>query len=159
MTFERVLFKEYEEAHADVIKTFLKVDQSDAIAMKNIIETSCGGQLDLVIDDASHMYHHSKNTFEASFPYLRPGGVYVLEDWAWSFAKDAQQPDHYWAAEPSLVNLLFEFILASSTPNMITDIKIGGGLVWFTKGNAEVPKSGFSLDAHLPLRGRKISLI
>ncbi len=38
------------------------------------------GQADIVIDDGSHRVDHQILTFEALFPILRDGGVYVCED-------------------------------------------------------------------------------
>ena len=37
--------------------------------------------IDLVIDDASHLYAESKATFEMLFPLVREGGLYVIERW------------------------------------------------------------------------------
>jgi hypothetical protein len=39
--------------------------------------------VDLVIDDASHLYPFTKGSFETLFPRLRPGGLYIIEDWSW----------------------------------------------------------------------------
>ena len=38
------------------------------------------GTFDIVIDDGSHMSHHVITSFNALFPLLRPGGLYVVED-------------------------------------------------------------------------------
>ena len=38
--------------------------------------------LDLVVDDASHLYEPSRASFEVLFPRLRRGGIYVIEDWS-----------------------------------------------------------------------------
>ncbi len=38
-------------------------------------------QINLVIDDASHLYQETKVSFETLFPLLRPGRLYVIEDW------------------------------------------------------------------------------
>ena len=38
--------------------------------------------IDLVIDDASHLYVETKASFEELFPRLRPGGLFIIEDWA-----------------------------------------------------------------------------
>jgi len=47
------------------------------------IQRSFGDQpLDVVIDDASHMYRRTKATFDHVFhDFLRPGGYYFIEDW------------------------------------------------------------------------------
>lgn len=38
------------------------------------------GPFDIVIDDGSHISHHVITSFNALFPHVRPGGVYVVED-------------------------------------------------------------------------------
>jgi demethylmacrocin O-methyltransferase len=40
------------------------------------------GPFDIVIDDGSHMSQHIIPSFEALFPHVRPGGLYVVEDLA-----------------------------------------------------------------------------
>ena len=37
-------------------------------------------QMDVIIDDASHINWHQIQAFELLFPCLRPGGVYIVED-------------------------------------------------------------------------------
>lgn len=39
-----------------------------------------GNNFDLIIDDGSHNVIHQQITFGTLFPYLKPGGVYILED-------------------------------------------------------------------------------
>lgn len=34
----------------------------------------------IIIDDASHISKHQQDTFFAGFPFLSPGGIYVIED-------------------------------------------------------------------------------
>ena len=41
------------------------------------------GQVDIVIDDASHASHHQQNAFLELFPSLPSGGLYVIEDLRW----------------------------------------------------------------------------
>lgn len=65
------------------IKTYWSTDQTDVGRLRSIVETEFDGPLDLVIDDASHMYGPTKTTFETLFPRLRPGGLYLIEDWSW----------------------------------------------------------------------------
>ncbi|POX49995.1 class I SAM-dependent methyltransferase [Streptomyces sp. Ru72] len=38
------------------------------------------GPFDIVIDDGSHFCHHVIASFNALFPHVRPGGMYVVED-------------------------------------------------------------------------------
>ena len=37
--------------------------------------------IDLVVDDASHLYFETKATFDMLFPLIRKGGHYVIERW------------------------------------------------------------------------------
>jgi len=38
------------------------------------------GPFDIIIDDGSHMSHHVLASFNALFPHVKPGGIYVVED-------------------------------------------------------------------------------
>ena len=40
------------------------------------------GPFDIVIDDGSHISHHIIPSFNALFPHVKPGGLYVIEDLA-----------------------------------------------------------------------------
>lgn len=63
----------------------------------------------MVIDDASHTYELTRKSFEILFPLLKPGGLYIIEDWAWAYAKTFEDP-HPWSTETSLVKLILEMI-------------------------------------------------
>lgn len=39
-----------------------------------------GGNFDIIIDDASHQFEHQINIILNSVPYLKPGGVLIIED-------------------------------------------------------------------------------
>lgn len=39
-----------------------------------------GSPIDVIIDDASHASHHQQIAFKTLFPYLSPGGYYIIED-------------------------------------------------------------------------------
>jgi hypothetical protein len=38
------------------------------------------GPFDVVIDDGSHMWEHQITSFKTIFPFVRPGGLYIIED-------------------------------------------------------------------------------
>ena len=65
-----------------VVRPHFGVDQADKPRLTQIIADELDGEpLDLVIDDASHLYGPTVASFEVLFPRLRPGGAYVVEDW------------------------------------------------------------------------------
>jgi predicted O-methyltransferase YrrM len=64
------------------VRPFYGVNQSDRARLAEIIDTEFPDQrLDLVIDDASHLYNETRASFEVLYPRLRPGGMFVIEDW------------------------------------------------------------------------------
>lgn len=66
-----------------VIRPYYGVDQADRARLTEIVDAELPGQvLDLVIDDASHLHDETRSSFEVLFPRLRPGGVFIIEDWA-----------------------------------------------------------------------------
>ena len=67
----------------DSVRPYFGVDQADRARLADIVDAELGGApLDVVVDDASHLYGPSVASFELLFPRLRPGGAYVIEDWA-----------------------------------------------------------------------------
>lgn len=58
------------------------IDQADRARLGRLVDDDLGGApLDLVIDDCSHQLGPTRSSFETLFPRLRPGGLYVIEDW------------------------------------------------------------------------------
>lgn len=54
-------------------------DQSDADSLK-AMANGFGGNFDVIIDDGSHQREHQLLTAQVLIPYLRPGGLYCIED-------------------------------------------------------------------------------
>lgn len=57
----------------------LKCDQSNRNQLSNIINTTYS-QFDIIIDDGGHWMHQQQISLGYLFKYLKPGGVYVIED-------------------------------------------------------------------------------
>jgi predicted O-methyltransferase YrrM len=67
---------------ADVVRPHYGVDQADRARLAEIVDAEFGARrVDLVVDDASHLYEQTKSSFETLFPRLRPGGLFLIEDW------------------------------------------------------------------------------
>jgi predicted O-methyltransferase YrrM len=88
------------------IRTYRGLDQADADALREIVRVEFDS-LDLVIDDASHFYEPTRASFDVLFPLLRPGGLYVLEDWDWEVLNRLADPPLFGGAE-GLVRLVAE---------------------------------------------------
>jgi len=81
-----------ESGNQDQIKLFWRTDQGDEHALQSIV-AACAGPVDVVIDDASHLYGPTRRSFEILFPLLRAGGVYFIEDWGAGILPDFQSPE------------------------------------------------------------------
>ena len=69
-------------------------DQNDKAALWQLNEQS--GPFDIIIDDGSHFQEHIFTSFNILWPFLNPGGIYVIEDLAtayWpEYGGDPEQP-------------------------------------------------------------------
>jgi predicted O-methyltransferase YrrM len=77
-----VALSDFIATHPFDVRAFYGVNQADREQLASIVDDAFDGPLDLVIDDASHMYAETLASFEVLFPRLGPGGLYVIEDWA-----------------------------------------------------------------------------
>lgn len=100
----------YIEAQQGRAKLYYGTSQDNEAKLAEIVESDFGGELDLVVDDASHFYDQTKASFRTLFPKLRRGGLYIIEDWSWSFFDDYQAPNHPWAEHDSLANLAIDLM-------------------------------------------------
>lgn len=63
--------------------------QQDPTILDRIAGEVAPGGFDVIIDDASHIGRYTVESFWHLFPrHLKPGGVYVLEDWALGYFPD-----------------------------------------------------------------------
>ncbi len=113
--------------------------------------------VDLVIDDASHLYEQSKATFEMLFPLVRAGGEYVIEDWAWAHGGNRQGPNGVWHDKPALTNLVFEIVVLSSMKSIIESVLVTADFVSVRRGPEPAPPQIFDLTPLL--RGRPMPRI
>jgi Cephalosporin hydroxylase. len=134
----------------DSIGTYFGTDQADRPRLKEILDEQFGSEpVDLVIDDASHVYGPSLATFEAIFPRLRPGALYVLEDWKVHlvFPAFGRNPD---TGEPPLHRLVQELVdVAIASRETICDVAIHHNFAVFTRGEGELDPDTFSVHAIL----------
>lgn len=66
------------------------LDQSDTEALGKLCQEEPDGW-HLIIDDGSHLPRHQLISFQALFPHLKPGGLYVIEDIESSYVDDGSK--------------------------------------------------------------------
>jgi SAM-dependent methyltransferase len=142
----------------DAVRVHFGVAQTDREQLRAAIDGDFGPEpVDAVIDDASHQYAETKACFETIFPYLRPGGAYIIEDWAWGHVHD--WPPEAWAEMPLMSPLLSELMLVCGHDSAVIDkIEINKLFAVIWRGAADLPKDGFRLPDHYIARGFAIAL-
>lgn len=114
--------------------------------------------IDLIVDDASHQYELSRATLHSCFPLLKPGGLYVIEDWSWSHKSPSQTPTHPWFEKPALTNLVVELVINMPGSQQMSQVTVNSDLVIVEK--ADVATGTIDLtDGHNRLRGRKLDIL
>jgi hypothetical protein len=120
--------------------TYYGVDQADRDDVRRLVDASFGSSsLDLVIDDASHLGPQTQASFETLFPRLRPGGVYVIEDWSWHL----QGLDLPGESMEAFVSRLFA--AAGRGPSLIAGIELVWDVIFVRRGTAPVDARSFDL--------------
>jgi len=118
-----------------------ETDQTDRKALNKIVTDHFKNDLDMIIDDASHFLGNTRASFEILFPHLRPGGIYVIEDYAWPHVEAfAILAGKRYAGQPMTSQLVLELTMLMSThPNWITRVVADINTITVVKGPAKVP--------------------
>lgn len=98
--------------------------QTDAATLKGAVGMDLGGRLDLVVDDASHSYPETRESFTILYPLLAPGGYYIIEDWPWSHGPLYQAEGAPRADKTALTTLLFDLIMLHGSANLIAELRV-----------------------------------
>jgi len=145
----------------DKVKLHFETSQDNHWAVQQLMEAEFGDEkLDLVIDDASHLYWPSRTSFEIIFPRLREGGLYIIEDWQWAHIDDPQyQNGTTFGDQPALTNFIFELLMAyGSQPDLFWNIVVRDWFVALQKGSKPLPPD-FTLESVIRARGKSLTLI
>ena len=125
------------------VRPFYGVDQTDRDALDLLVRTEfCDLPLDLVVDDASHLLDATRITFNCLYPYVPPGGTYVIEDWPMHKPLAAAASK----GAPPLTMLAFELILAcSDRSDAVAAVSLNRNYVVVTRGEAVLDPQSFDL--------------
>jgi SAM-dependent methyltransferase len=144
--------REFIDRHnlTESVRPYYGVDQADDARVRSIVDTEFAGEdIDLVVDDASHYYFETRASFNTLFPYLRPGGLYILEDWGW-----AHWPGDLWqksqafeTSRPALSNLVFEFcMLSASRLDLVESVQVTFNSCIVCRGSGNIPRGSFKIE-------------
>lgn len=145
----------YISDNADRARLYYGTSQDDVEKLKEIVSRDFDGQLDLVVDDASHFYEQTKTSFMTLFPLVRPGGMYIIEDWGWSFQDVFQDSASAWYSMPSPANLIIELMEDMTRGGLILDVQVTRELLKIRRSNV----AEGSVMATQARRGRTYNLL
>jgi SAM-dependent methyltransferase len=144
---------------AESLRIYGRVDQGDRRRLAEIAREEFADEaIDLIVDDCSHLYEATRASFNELFPRLRPGGAYVIEDWAWAHAElGSEFADGMWPDEVPLTRLLFELVLSlPGRPGLVDRMEIDARSAVVTRGEAQVDPHEFDVAACSNPRGRDL---
>ena len=133
------------------------LSQND-VKLPDILRREFPDGIDLIVDDASHLYQFSRATFHLCFPLLKPGGLYVIEDWSWAHKPPAQAPEHPWYERPALTNLVLELVINMPGSRQMNQVTVHRDLIVVEKAGMAAGDIDLS-DGHDRLRGRELGSI
>jgi predicted O-methyltransferase YrrM len=124
------------------------VDQADTDALDEIMATEFDGPVDLVVDDASHLVEQTRASFNRLFPHVRPGGLYVIEDWSWAHLAGKAVTGAFRDAQP-LSAFVVELVLAACRiPRAIAEVTVEKHWAVVRRGDAPLRPERFDVSAH-----------
>jgi hypothetical protein len=101
----------------DTLRPHYGVDQSDQPRLLQIMKDEfADAPLDLVVDDASHLLGPTTASFNVLFPLLRPGGLFIIEDWSAELDVDARIAARLRSDPDALADFSRRFAAGEITP-------------------------------------------
>ncbi|MDX2101962.1 MAG: class I SAM-dependent methyltransferase [Alphaproteobacteria bacterium] len=137
---------------ADRLRIHYGVSQADEAALTELVERRLDSRVDLVVDDASHEYELTRRSLEILLPFVRPGGIYAIEDWGWAHWP-APTFDHW--AGTALSSLILELVMATATrPKLFGRLVVNGSFAYLVRG-ADAVERPFRLVDHVKIAPRQ----
>jgi len=141
------------------VRPYYGVDQSEESRLTEILDEEFGREpIDAVFDDASHQLSETTASFNALFHRVRPGGVFVIEDWSGSHAYErairddeallAQLPPDPPSVDIPLSRLVLQLVLVNAyAPDVVARVETFPGWVVVERGPADLDAEGFDITS------------
>jgi hypothetical protein len=81
----------------------IECDQTDGVRLMKICDHFAPDGFDIIIDDASHVGAFSLTSYQVLFPYLKPRGLYFIEDWGTGYLPTEKWGDGALPSAPQLI--------------------------------------------------------
>ncbi len=132
-------------ALAGQYELYFETEQTDEIAIPKIIEKHFSNGLDMVVDDASHLLDETRRSFELLFPKVKPGGLYVIEDYAWAQNESfAYLAEDRFRNKPATIQIVLEITMLMTTQkDWVSKVSCDFNTITVERGKAEIPNPFF----------------
>lgn len=119
---------------------YFETNQADEKAIGKIAEKHFPDGIDMVVDDASHLLHETRRSFEILFPKLRPGGLYIIEDYAWAQNEGfAYLAGDEFRNTPATIQIVLELsMLLTTQKNWVSKLSCDFNTITIERGSAEI---------------------
>lgn len=153
------LLEQFIDSHGlrGVVAPCYGVDQANSAQLDDLMARELGGSpVDLIIDDASHLEPETRASFNRLFPHLRPGGAFIIEDWAWPHQRLVHRDRRYQGVTP-LSALVCEIVLAAACrPAVIAGVTVDRSWTLVRRGTAALNPARFDISANFDPVGREM---
>jgi predicted O-methyltransferase YrrM len=132
------------------------VDQANPQQLDEVMAAEFDDPVDLIIDDASHLEPQTRASFNRLFPHLRPGGLYIIEDWAWAHSAVGPKPTSYHGVTPLSALVCELIIVAGRHPKQIASVTVNEFATIVRRGPLALRPDRFDVTAQLGVVGREM---
>lgn len=152
------------------------VDQSNVSQLQNFVAAAAEGRKhgppgwDVIIDDGSHIPMHVLTSFKHLFPYVRPGGLYIVEDLETNYVEHKSSYGYEFSAglgKPPPANAIEKFkqlidvvsrhhfkypeltVFGANVDASVAKVSFGDGMLWVKKKPDDARWNRYPLSAKL----------
>lgn len=145
LPYANIYAMEFDAACAEPFRSQVKRmftgDQSDLSLLRSIGEQV--GHFDVIVDDGGHSRKQQVNSLIGLWPFLRKGGVYVIEDMYHSFVDQKTSVNKWYSGfndnDESSVDLMMELLILLNDPLEVD---------WIQSLNAPIIKPNITIRSH-----------
>lgn len=142
-----------EQSLQKQIKPYYGINQADSTAMSTILAKEFPRRdINLIVDDASHFLRETRASFNTCFPWLQPGGFYVIEDWRWAHGMketpmmggkvNLDLAKKIFGNQPPMSLLGLQLVMACGTrPDVISRVSFNFHFITVTRGPAPLDEN------------------
>jgi len=89
-------------------------DQSNSTSLQDAITTFGNIEYDIILDDGSHISSHQRTSLKTLWPFIKQGGIYILEDLHTNVKDWYPNHPHYYDETPTILDDICNYMKGSA---------------------------------------------